>query len=158
MTNLNFTPWSPPNPNLCSFFCISCSISTLNKSANTDKMWRVRKGETWKLSLFLCLYFFFCEEMVLCEQMVLRDSRSVCEPFSSFLFFSFIFHVLFFYGAFSTCVSYLCICRLTFQSQSPHPECLDVLLTEILSTEAHVYSCNIHLYIIVHNNLKKSLV
>lgn len=71
----------------------------------------------------------------MCEQMVVSDSRSVCEPFSPFPFFffpPFIFHVLFFYGAFSTCVSYLCICRLTFQSQSPHPECLDVLLTEIL--------------------------
>lgn len=157
MTNLNFTPWSPPNPSLCSFFVFLVPFQPWTSLQTQIKCEGYEKVKLENFLFVLCLYFF-CEEMVLCEQMVVRDSRSVCEPFSYFLFFSFIFHVLFFYGAFSTCVSYLCICRLTFQSQSPHPECLDVLLTEILSTEAHVYSCNIHLYIIVHNNLKKSLV
>lgn len=60
----------------------------------------------------------------MCVHVSVNVCVCVCEPLSTFLFVccnvvimllvSFIS-----YGAFSTCVSYLCICRLTFQSQSP---------------------------------------
>lgn len=70
--------------------------------------------------------FNFLVKRKWCELMVVGNSGSVCEPLSTFFLFPYI------YGAFSTCVSYLCICRLTFQSQSPQRECLDVVLTEIL--------------------------
>jgi len=91
------------------------------------------KVKSENIFLLFCVFIFW-QEMVLSEQMVVSDSWSVCvcEPFSPFLVFLLFSMSFFFYGAFSMCVSYLCICRLTFQSQSPHPECLDVLLTEIL--------------------------
>lgn len=46
MTNLNITPWSPPNPTLCSF-CISCSFQPWTS------LWRQIKFEGFgKLKLF----------------------------------------------------------------------------------------------------------
>ena len=41
----------------------------------------------------------------------------VWEPFSPFLVFILFFMSFFFYGAFSICVSYLCICRLNFKAK-----------------------------------------
>lgn len=48
--------------------------------------------------------------MVLSEQRPVSDGRTVCEPFSPFLVFLYFPCPFFFYGAFSMCVSYLCIC------------------------------------------------
>lgn len=102
-------------------------LFNFNPEQVCDRRSNVRGTKRWNLKT--CIFYTEWKCFLWANG---RHSRSVCVRAIQSVSILFVVSMSFFYGVFSTCVSYLCICRLTFQSQSPYPECLDVLLPEIL--------------------------